>query len=47
MKKTYHLPLTEIIPHIAMERIMEATVISGNKDIDDPGEGPDPGALIM
>ena len=39
MKKTYYLPLTETIPFVAMERIMDATVIGGNKDIEDPDPG--------
>ena len=39
MKKTYHLPSTETIQYVAMERIMDATIISGdNVPIGGPGE---------
>ena len=31
--------MTDIIPHIAMECIMDATVIGGNKDIDEDDGG--------
>ena len=39
MKKTYFLPLTETVPFGAMERIMDATVVGGDKDIKDPDPG--------
>ena len=39
MKKTYRLPSTDIIRYVAMERIMDATIISGdNVPIGGPGE---------
>ncbi len=46
MKKTYYLPLTETVPFGAMERIMDATVISADPVIQDP-DPDDPGALMM
>lgn len=39
MKKTYYLPLTETVPFGAMERIMDATVISGDETIKDNDGG--------
>ena len=39
MKKTYYLPLTETVPFGAMERIMDATVISADPVIQDPDPG--------
>lgn len=48
MKKTYYLPSTETIPHIAMKCVMEGS-INVTKPIEGPGEGPDPDpdALMM
>ncbi len=46
MKKTYLFPMTDIIPHIAMECIMDATVISADPVIQEP-DPDDPGALMM
>ena len=46
MKKTYYLPLTETVPFGAMERIMDATVISADPVIQEP-DPDDPGALMM
>ena len=39
MKKTYFLPLTETVPFGAMERIMDATVVDGDKNIDENDGG--------
>ena len=41
MKKTYYLPLTETIPCVPMERIMDST----SKEVQDPE--PNPEALMM
>ncbi|MBP5477662.1 MAG: hypothetical protein J6Y00_08295 [Paludibacteraceae bacterium] len=45
MKKTYYLPLTETVPFGAMERIMDATVISADPVIQDEDPS-DPNAMI-
>ena len=46
MKKTYYLPQTETVPFGAMERIMDATVISADPVIQDEDPS-DPNALML
>lgn len=47
MKKTYYLPQTDIIQHVALKSIMDGTTISTqNQDIE-PADPNDPGALMM
>ena len=38
MKKTYYLPQTDIIQHVALKSIMDATTLNGNNvPIQKPG----------
>lgn len=45
MKKTYYLPQTDIIQHVALKSIMDATVISADPVIQDEDPS-DPNAMI-
>ena len=47
MKKTYYLPQTDIIQHVALKSIMDATTVSGGNVPIDPSDPNDPGALMM
>ncbi|MCR4663968.1 MAG: hypothetical protein K5660_01205 [Paludibacteraceae bacterium] len=47
MKKTYCLPTTDIIQYVAMERIMDATIINSSDVPIQPADPDDPGALMQ
>ena len=50
MKKTYYLPQTDIIQHVALKSIMDGTTVSGGNipiNPSEPVDPNDPGALMM
>lgn len=47
MKKTYYLPQTDIIQHVALKSIMDATTVSGGNVPIQDNDPDDPGALMM
>ena len=50
MKKTYYLPQTDIIQHVALKSIMDATTLNGDNvpiGPSEPVDPNDPGALMM
>ena len=47
MKKTYYLPQTDIIQHVALKSIMDGTTICDPNHVIEPADPNDPGALMM